>query len=101
MNIYIEKYIDYLRIQRNYSNNTEINYIIDLEDYETYINKKKIKFDEITYKEISIYTKYLKDEKNLESSSINRHLSSLRSFYNFLLNKEDRKSTRLNSSHMA
>lgn len=88
MNEYIEKYIDYLRIQRNYSNNTEINYSIDLEEYESYINKNKIKFDKITYKEISIYTKYLKDEKNLEPSSINRHLSSLRSFYNFLLNKE-------------
>lgn len=28
MNEYIEKFIEYIRFQRNYSNNTEINYSI-------------------------------------------------------------------------
>lgn len=88
MNSHIEEFIDYIRIQRNYSNNTEVNYLIDLEEYESYLNKKRINYKNITYKEISLYTKYLKEEKNYEPSSINRHLSALRSFYNFLLNKE-------------
>lgn len=92
MKDYIDDFIEFIRIQRNYSDYTEINYLKDLEEYEEYINKHKIKFQEITYKEISLYTKHLKEESNLEPSSINRHLSSLRSFYNYLLNKEVIKS---------
>lgn len=88
----IENFIDYIRIQRNYSNNTEINYLIDLEEYEEYIKKNKIDYKKITYKEISIYIKYLKETKEYEPASINRHLSSLRSFYNYLLNQEEIKS---------
>lgn len=88
MDNYIDEFIDYMRIQRNYSDNTEVNYSIDLEEYKEYLNRKHINFKTITYKEISLFTKYLKEEKKFEPSSINRHLSSLRSFYNFLLNKE-------------
>lgn len=87
MRDYIEDFLNYLRIQRNYSNNTEINYLIDIEDFDAYLNKNKIKFTNLNYREISMYTKYLKEEKKLESSSISRHLSSLRSFYNYLLNQ--------------
>lgn len=87
MDNYIDEFVDYMRIQRNYSNNTEVNYSIDLEEYKKYIDDLHINYKKITYKEISLFTKYLKEEKKFEPSSINRHLSSLRSFYNFLLNK--------------
>lgn len=92
METLIEDFIDYIRIQRNYSNHTEVNYLIDLEEFENYLKKKKIKYNEVTYKDISTYTKYLKEEKKLESTSINRHLSALRSFYNYLLGREKIKS---------
>ena len=85
MDSLIEKFIDYIRIQRNYSNNTEINYLIDLDSFSSYLKSKKIKFNELNYKEISLYTKYLKEVKELEPSSINRHLSAIRSFYNYLV----------------
>ena len=88
MNEYIEKFIEYIRFQRNYSNNTEINYSIDLEEFNNYLNEHEIKFKDISYREISFYRKYLKEERKLEPSSINRHLSALRSFYNYLLNQE-------------
>ncbi|MCH5166409.1 MAG: tyrosine recombinase [Erysipelotrichales bacterium] len=85
MDSLIERFIDYIRIQRNYSNNTEINYLIDLDSFSSYLKSKKIKYNELNYKEISLYTKYLKEVKELESSSINRHLSAIRSFYNYLV----------------
>ena len=58
MSEYIEKFIEYIRFQRNYSNNTEINYLIDLEEFNNYLNEHKIKFKDISYREISFYTKY-------------------------------------------
>ncbi|HPZ23618.1 MAG TPA: tyrosine recombinase [Bacilli bacterium] len=80
----IDKYIEYLRVEKSYSNYTESNYLIDLDNYSDYLKNNKINYLNITYKEIVEYEKYLKEVCNLESSSINRHLSSLRSFYNYL-----------------
>lgn len=81
----IDDFIEYIKKERNYSDYTETNYMIDLDNYSDYINKKRISYKSITYKQITEYIKYLKEEKELNSTSINRHLSSLRSFYNYLI----------------
>lgn len=81
----IDDFIEYIKKERNYSDYTETNYMIDLDNYSDYINEKRISYKNITYKQITEYIKYLKEEKELNSTSINRHLSSLRSFYNYLI----------------
>ena len=83
----IDEFILYMSTERNYSDNTECNYAIDLTEYEHYLYTKHRNYLNINYKDIIEYTKHLKEEKNLNSTSINRHLSSLRSFYNFLIIK--------------
>ncbi len=88
MDQYIEKFLDYMRVERNYSDHTETNYLLDLETFKLYLEKKRINFKRIEYKDVSSYTKYLKEEKEEKSTSINRHLSALRSFYNFLLREQ-------------
>lgn len=85
MNSYIEEFIEYIRIERNYSDYTETNYLIDLEQFEEYLKNKKVNFKNIKYKEITEYIMYLKEVKKVKPPTINRHLSALRSFYNFLL----------------
>jgi integrase/recombinase XerC len=81
----IEEFISYISKERKYSDYTETNYLLDLENYQNYINKKHLNFKNISYKNITEYISYLKIDCNLNSTSINRHLSSLRSFYNFLI----------------
>lgn len=88
MEEYIEKFLDYMRIERNYSDHTETNYLLDLEAFKSYIDGKHQNFKTISYNDISTYTKYLKEEKKEKSTSINRHLSALRSFYNYLLREQ-------------
>lgn len=83
----IDDFIQYMRVERNYSDNTEVNYEMDLIEFEKYLNVKHKNYKNITYKDILDYEKHLKEDNNLNSTSINRHLSSLRSFYNFLLIK--------------
>ncbi len=85
MNIKINDFIEYIKKERYYSDYTETNYLLDLENYSNYLNKKRINYRNITYKEITEYVKSLKTESKLNSASINRHLSSLRSFYNYLI----------------
>ena len=82
MNKYTKKFINYLTIEKNYSNHTIQSYETDLELYINYFHNKDIL--KINKQDIRTYLKYL-DELNYKTSSISRMLSSLRSFYNYLL----------------
>lgn len=88
MNEQIENFLEYIRTERNYSDLTEKNYLIDLEKFEEYLHDNSLNYKKLTYKDISKYTGYLKEKQQLKSTSINRHLSSLRSFYTYLINRE-------------
>lgn len=79
----IYKFLDYIIMERKYSDNTEINYEKDLFKYEEYLNKENLDYLKVKYKDISNYLVYLRKE-DYEVSTINRNLSSLRSFYNYL-----------------
>ena len=87
MEEYIDDFIAYLRSERKYSDYTETNYLIDLENYKDYLFKHRLNFKNVEYKNLVPYIKYLKEDMKLNASSINRHLSTLRSFYNYLLVK--------------
>lgn len=87
MKTVIDDFITFIRCERKYSDYTETNYLLDLENYEEYLKKHSINYKTIKYKEILTYIKYLKDVIMLNPSSVNRHLSSLRSFYNYLIIK--------------
>lgn len=88
MEEYIEMFIEYIRNVRKYSDYTETNYLIDLEEFNNYLNNNKLKFNNLNYNQVVKYTKYLSEEKHLVSTSISRHLSAIKSFYNFLLEQE-------------
>ena len=80
MDDYIYSFLDYIRVERNYSDYTDTNYELDLNNYESYLKSKRKSYLNIKYKDVMEYISYLKEECNLESTSINRHLSSIRSF---------------------
>ncbi|MCX5704986.1 MAG: tyrosine recombinase XerC [Candidatus Omnitrophica bacterium] len=81
MEKYIEKFIRYLEIEKNYSAHTILNYRLDLEDFYKYIGEVDI--GKIDYLALRKYLAVLK-EKSLGNRSIGRHLSTLRSFFRFL-----------------
>ena len=84
----IDSYLIYLDKELNYSEDTIESYKRDLINYQEYLNKKNISYKNITKLEILDYLKYLDDIK-LNNKSISRHLSSLRSFYNYLVEIKD------------
>lgn len=81
----IEKFIDYLKYQKNYSLETIKNYRIDLESFYNYISSKNMTYNNITYNDAREYVKYLSEEKKEAASTVSRYISALRSFYNFLV----------------
>jgi len=82
MQRYIEKFIRYLEIEKNYSKHTVSNYQLDLEEFKQFLGDLDVaKIDYL------VLRKYLakQKEKNLKVRTINRHLSTLRSFFKFLI----------------
>ena len=83
-----EEFLNYLFHIKKYSDNTIIGYEEDITKLEEYIFIKKLK--KIEYKDVLDFIAYLKE--NHSSKSINRILSSLRSYYNYLI-KEGKESS--------
>lgn len=76
----------YLNIERNYSNYTIKNYLIDITEFITYCNNFKKNYLNIKYTDIKSYLTHLY-EKKYKSTTISRKISALRTFYAFLYDK--------------
>ena len=86
--MWIESFLEYLRLERNYSEKTVVSYGIDLREFEDYFKKADAEID-ITTVEADVvrnWVMHLMDEGRA-ATSVNRKLSSLRSFYRFLLRR--------------
>ena len=90
----VEKFIEYLKIEKNYSVNTLSAYKKDLMEFQIFINENydKCVIENVDYKIIRSWIVLLVN-KNLSNRSINRKVSSLKSFYKFLV-----KTDTINSS---
>ncbi len=80
------KFLKYLQFERNYSAKTIYNYNEDIENFNNYLTRRKLNYY-LDKQEVREYLKYL-SSCNYSSATISRHLSSLRSYYNFLNMKE-------------
>ncbi|MFL2622583.1 MAG: tyrosine-type recombinase/integrase [Candidatus Marisimplicoccus sp.] len=85
----IEKFIDYLQLEKNYSSNTISAYKRDLFQYNKFIieNNRNLKIEKADYKIIRSWIVSMVSN-NLSNRSINRKVSSLKSFYKFLIKTE-------------
>ncbi len=80
----IENFLEKLEYEKKYSLNTITSYERDLMNLNEYLNNHQKDFKHLCYSDVTDYLIYL-DSLKLSSSSINRHLSSIRSFYDYLL----------------
>ena len=81
MNRYLDKFISYLEIEKNYSPHTILNYRIDLEDFLQFIGPTPI--DGVDYLFLRKFLAQLRT-KHYRPRTLSRKLSSLRSFFRFL-----------------
>lgn len=77
----IDEFIEYLLIDKKYSENTIKSYKNDLKNFSNYINKE---ITNIKENDIKNYIKHLNKENN-DTKTISHNISTLRSFYKFLL----------------
>jgi tyrosine recombinase XerC len=81
MEKYIEKFMRYLEIEKNYSAHTILNYKLDLQGFNEFIAGTDI--EKVDYLALRKYLAVLK-EKNFANRTVGRKLSALRSFFRFL-----------------
>lgn len=86
----IDSFLNFLQFEKNYSEKTINSYRVDLIQLEEYIKNNS---EELTLTEVDadIIRQWIIDltKKGYTTSSVNRKLSSLRSFYKFLLLKQE------------
>lgn len=85
---WIEDFIDYLRFERNYSSKTTESYQADLEAFERFyeVIDSDINWAEMPADIVRQWVVEMMDKGNT-ATSVRRRLSSLRSFYKFLLRR--------------
>ena len=81
MDRYIDKFIRYLELEKNFSPHTILNYKLDLNDFKDFLKDSPI--EKVEYLTLRKFLAHLK-EKGLANRSISRKLSCLRSFFRFL-----------------
>lgn len=84
---YIDKYLEYLKVERKYSDKTILSYYDDLVEYNEFLGNNFTNIIDINNEIVSSYMKYLYDRK-ITKSSISRKLSSIRGLYNYLIREE-------------
>lgn len=87
----IEKFIKYLKEQKNYSKYTIINYEEDLIFLSKYLEKEGISYLDVDYSAIRLYFNYL-DSFNYSKNTIAKKITSARSFYKYLARNNKIKS---------
>lgn len=86
---YLSQFLDYLTYEKRYSAHTIISYKNDLGQFFLFLNPQNEEFpvDEVNYQQIRRWVSSLMDAK-ISPKSINRKLSSLKSFFKFLQRQE-------------
>ncbi len=80
-----KKFIDYLRVERNYSSHTEISYLNDISQFEKFIIREKKTFDvqKINKDDIRIWIAEMM-KSGTSPRTIKRKLSAVKSFFKYL-----------------
>ncbi|WP_026933821.1 tyrosine-type recombinase/integrase [Christiangramia echinicola] len=79
-------FLDYLQLEKKYSTHTITAYAADLRDFQEFISHTydQDRVDEVNYSQVRSWIVEL-SESGISNRTINRKLSSLKSFYRFLL----------------
>ena len=83
-NIDLTDYIEYLRVNRNYSDYTLLNYENDIKEFLLFLNREGLEYLDINYQDLRGLLEEYKDKK-YKSTSIRRKISSLKGFYKYLV----------------
>ena len=84
MSTNLQAYQDYLVKEKNYSPLTVRAYLDDINSFQEYLKEQSINLEEVVYPNVRNWIVILVGQ-NLSTTSVNRKISALKSYYKFLL----------------
>ncbi len=84
---WIERFLDYIRVERNLSQHTVLAYTIDLTKYNEFLEKRNVGEPEAVQTDDVVAFLGSLRERGLANRSISRTLSTVRSFHRFLVSE--------------
>jgi integrase/recombinase XerC len=82
--MFLERFLSYLKYEKNYSVHSITAYKQNIGEYLTFLNNQEFDIETATHHQVRAYLASLM-EKKLQARSINRCISSLKTFYKFLI----------------
>ncbi len=84
---YLEDFQSYLQIEKNYADHTVTSYLKDIHDFQTFIVKEELASDllDVTRDRLGRHFLSYLDEQGMSKKTIARKISSLRTFYDYLM----------------
>ena len=82
-----EKFLEYFKSEKNCSDQTIVSYGTDLTEFERFFESlhEGVTWTSVDESVVREWMVYLLDERKMKSASVNRKLSTLRSFYRYLI----------------
>ncbi len=82
---YVDRFLNYITIEKNYSTHTSANYKIDLKEFEAFLKARgNTDIKDIDYFLLRKFLSTL-SERNLDKRTLSRKISTLKSFFKFIL----------------
>lgn len=81
--MFVPNFLRYIETIRRYSLRTVGTYANNLSFFVDYCKRSGLDIDNLAPKDITTYIVYLAEEKQLQASSINNHLASIRSYFDY------------------
>lgn len=85
--MFLEQFLKYIQFEKRYSNHTLIAYQNDLQQYFSFLNQYNCCVEEANHQIVRLWMVNLMED-GIDPRSINRKISTLRSFYKFLLQQK-------------
>lgn len=99
-NSVINDFLDYLSVVKGYSENTIISYKNDILEFNNFVVSEKFARDLLTIRNDRVCKSYLTFlNNNYKVNSVNRHLSSLKTFYDYLVKNDIVKNNFFSNIH--
>ena len=91
----LRSFLNYLLVDKGLSNNTAKAYEADISSFFQWLDNEDLKYKNLQEDHINQYISFL-FQRNMRSSSVNRKISSIKSFYIFLVKRNFLKNSPLN-----
>lgn len=85
----IQEFLDYIAIEKGYSQNTLAAYRNDLSQFADFLEGRVSSWDEVTRDTIIDYIMVMKGEQEYASSTVARKVAAIKSFFHYLVNRGD------------